>query len=156
MSTPKRGFTLIELLIVMVILGLLGVLGVGNFQSARMKARDVQRKSDLATIAKSLEAYNNDHRAYPTSDGSGNISCSAPATCAWGQPFSDGTSLYAAILPEDGHDQRDYYYQSNGTSYTLYAALENENDPAVQVIPGAIPCGTVDCNYKITSSNLTP
>ena len=114
----KSGFTLIELLIAMSILAILATIGFGNFQSARLKAADAKKKSDLSTIAKSLEAYVNDHRVYPSSSASGEIICQPPnTTCAWGTAFTDGSTLYAAILPEPATA---YVYESNGTVYSLY------------------------------------
>lgn len=150
---PKRGFTLIELLIAMAILAILSTIGFGNFQTARVKARDAKRKTDLAAVAKALEAYVNDHRSYPLSDSNGQIvGCGAVATaCSWGSSFTDGTSTYMAALPADVGGYT-YRYSSNGTAYTLYAYLENTLDASVTNNPG-ITCGTKDCNYKITSSN---
>lgn len=147
----KPGFTLIELLISMAILGILATIGFGNFQSARLKAADAKKKSDLTTIAKSLEAYVNDYRSYPVSSN-GKIVCDPPNTiCDWGEPFSDGTTIYAATLPVS---TTAYVYESNGTSYTLYTRLENENDPAITTFDPAVSCGNASCNYKITSSNI--
>lgn len=157
LTSARRGFTLIELLVVMAIIGILATLGISNFASARIKARDTKRKSDLSTITKALEAYANDHQSYPTGTA-GNLDCTAPATCAWGGPFQDANgTLYAATLPADDNTGRQYYYQSaGGTSYTLYTALENEHDPAFD--PSlSVECGPdVTCNYKVTSTNLTP
>lgn len=152
----RRGFTLIELLIVMAILGLLMVLGMSNFQTARVKAKDAKRKSDLATIAKSLEAYANDYNKYPTSS-SGKIVCKPPTTCNWGEAFSDtkGT-VYTAKLPADDVSTQYYWYDSSsGTSYTLYTHLENSRDPSIVSISG-VYCGAdnLSCNYKVTSSNI--
>ncbi|MEI8232802.1 MAG: type II secretion system protein [bacterium] len=157
----RKGFTLIELLIVMAILGILSTLGIGNFQSSRIKARDLSKKSDLQTIAKSLEAYANDHRTYPRSDGSsGKIICKTNNdVCDWGQVFSDGANLsesktiYAAKLPTAPSGV--YWYTSiDGTSYTLSTSLENSNDQSI--IPEFFCNGSsgVKCNYKITSSNI--
>lgn len=152
MHTASRGFTLIELLISMAILGILATLGFGNFQSARLKALDAKRKSDLSTIAKSLEAYVNDHRQYPSSNGNGEILCQGAAACSWGSQFSDGTTLYAATLPTDPGSNA-YRYVSTNTSFTLYARLSNPNDPAI-VDYSPTMCGSLACNYKITSSNI--
>lgn len=154
-ESKRAGFTLIELLIVMAILGLLMVLGVGNFQTARIKARDAERKSDLATIAKSLEAYVNDHSRYPLSSN-GEIVCDTPTVCTWGSAFTDGNgTVYAATLPDDGVDNRSYVYDSSdGNSYSLYASLENLQDPAITSLIPAVACGSEDCNYKITSTNI--
>jgi general secretion pathway protein G len=143
----KRGFTLVELLIVIAILAILSTLGINNFMTARIKARDISRKSDLSTIAKSLEAYVNDKRAYP-----------AATSLSWGDPFTDSTvtppTVYAAKLPSDPGGYN-YYYVKSGAGYTLYAHLENTEDPTIYA-PATDGCGgTVpSCNYKITSSNL--
>lgn len=147
----KRGFTLIELLVSMGILAILSVVGFGNFQTARLKAADAKSKSDLSTIAKSLEAYINDHRRYPSSNN-GKIVCTSTGTiCDWGEPFTDGATTYAATLPEPATD---YVYSSNGTSYTLYTRLVNDSDSSITEITPAVACGAADCNYKITSSNI--
>jgi type II secretory pathway pseudopilin PulG len=140
---------------VIAILAILSAIGVSNFQSARIKARDVSRKSDLQTVSKSLEAYVNDHRAYPLSSSDGEIICKSDnSSCEWGSEFSDTTgTIYAATLPQDSSGAS-YRYSSNGSSYTLYAFLENENDPAVVDIEPAVACGAASCNYKITSSNI--
>ena len=130
----KRGFTLIELLIVMAILGILAVLGIGNFRTAHIKAEDAQRKSNLAAVARSLEAYANDHQSYPTTN------------LSWGAAFTDGTTIYMTKLPDDY-----YYYSSNGTSYTLYTYLGNTEDP--QIVTTGATCGTLPCNYQLKSSN---
>jgi type II secretion system protein G len=151
-----RGFTLVELLIVMAILGILMALGVSSFQSARIKARDAKRKSDIATIAKSLEAYANDYNAYPKSDTNGKILCQGTTACDWNTTFKDSKgTIYAATLPIDSLSGvgRSYRYESNGTTYTLYAALENTNDSSIETLTG-ISCGTgITCNYRAKSSN---
>lgn len=148
----KHGFTLIELLISMAILGILATIGFGNFQSARLKAADAKKRSDLTTIAKSLEAYVNDHRSYPISSD-GKIICISPNTiCDWGDAFSDGQTLYAATLPLP---QTAYVYVSDGASYTLYTRLENTQDSNLMIFNPSIACDAgTDCNYKLTSSNI--
>lgn len=163
MTKSKYGFTLIELLIVIAILAILSTLGIGNFVSSRIKARDLSRKADLQTIAKSLEAFANDHRIYPTSDASYKIKCKTDGSiCDWGSEFADGanasisTTVYAARLPADPSSYTYHYASANGTDYTIYAYLENTNDPSrIDAGYPGISCGTnILCNYKITSSNL--
>lgn len=153
LTKKHQGFTLIELLIVIAITAILSTLGVGNFISSRIKAIDLARKSDLQTVAKSLEAYVNDHRSYPLSDASFRIICKTDGSvCDWGSVFSDTAgTVYAAKLPADprGHS---YHYSSSGTAYTLYARLDNSADPSIASYPG-IMCGTLECNYKLNSSN---
>ena len=139
------------------IIGILTTIGIGNFQTARLKARDVQRKADLTTIAKSIEAYASDYKSYPNSDGSGKIICIAPNTiCDFGAPLVDANStVYAAKLPTDPTPANNgYYYESDGTSYTIYATLENSLDPAL-VDPTTLnkTCNSLPCNYSLKSPN---
>lgn len=152
-SQKFKGFTLVELLISMAILAILSTLGMANFQSTRIKARDISRKADLQTIAKSLEAYVNDHHTYPLSTGNGEILCGS-STCSWGSPFTDDNgTIYATELPDD-ETAANYYYSSNGTSYTIYAKLENNNDSALDsTITQTCGSSELVCNYQIKSSN---
>lgn len=153
-SKYLAGFTLVELLIAMAILAILSTLGLSNFQSARIKARDLSRKSDLQTIAKSLEAYVNDYRTYPLSSN-GKIVCkNGQVTCDWGSAFIDDKgTIYASTLPADGSGAL-YYYESTGNSYVLYARLENENDPSIDSsITQTCGSASYKCNYKVQSSN---
>jgi len=60
----KKGFTLIELLIVIAIIGLLSTLAMVSMSSARAKARDAKRLSDLSQIRSGMELYFNDHGTY--------------------------------------------------------------------------------------------
>lgn len=151
-----RGFTLIELLIVIAILAILSTLGMNNFRSSRIKATDLARKSDLQAIAKSLEAYANDHRAYPLSDSNGKIICQPPnGICNWGSPLTDGNTLYVTSLPGNSGSTL-YNYDSDGKTYTIYTYLENTQDPSIITLDPniAAKCGSLTpCNYKITSTN---
>lgn len=151
--TYKKGFTLIELLIVMAILGILATLGFGNFMSSRTKAKDAARKSDLQMVAKSLEAYANDYKGYPNSD-TGKIVV-AGNSIAWGESFKDVNTTYASKLPSDPSGY-EYYYEKIGSGYYLYTYLENTQDPLVEPAGtyAGKTCGSVECNYRISSSNL--
>lgn len=56
----KPAFTLIELLVVIAIASILSAIGFLGYQSSQKKARDGQRKSDLAQVKKALESAKND------------------------------------------------------------------------------------------------
>lgn len=51
------GFTLIELLVVIAIIGILSSVVLSSINSAREKARDTVRKSDLRQISVALQMY---------------------------------------------------------------------------------------------------
>ena len=64
-----RGFTIVELLIVIVVIGVLAALTITGMQSAQVRARDSERQTDVAAIAKALEAYYTEYGAYPRYTG---------------------------------------------------------------------------------------
>lgn len=57
MQRKQKGFTLIELLVVIAIIGLLSTLAVVALTSARAKARDAKRISDVKQMQTALELY---------------------------------------------------------------------------------------------------
>lgn len=66
-KNKARGFTLIELLVVIAIIGILSSVVLASLNSARAKARDARRLSDLHQIRNALELYASDNNgAYPT------------------------------------------------------------------------------------------
>lgn len=147
----EKGFTLIELLVVMVILGLLALVGLGSYQTTQMKSRDAKRKNDLNQLQKSLEMYNNDKSVYPSLlPGSGG---------EWRDAASG--ELYIKEVPADPK-YGDYFYESNGQYYKIYARLENTKDPAIPKDADGNPssysgtvCGEEPCNYGVSSSNTS-
>jgi len=68
----NRGFTLIELLVVIAIIGILASVILASLDSARTKAQDAQRISDVKSLKTALEMYYQDNGGYPTSNGSAN------------------------------------------------------------------------------------
>lgn len=134
----RRGFTLIELLVVIAIIGILASVVLVSLSSARAKARDAQRMSDLKQITTALELYNASNGAYPTSGGL--LDCNV--TGNWFPQISEG-------LPNPPRDPRNticivpyssastylnepstgYYYWSNGSQYQLMSRLEDNNNP---------------------------
>jgi len=61
----KKGFTLIELLVVVAIIGILATIVLSSLSSARERARDATRLSDIRTIQTALELYNLETGSYP-------------------------------------------------------------------------------------------
>jgi len=126
----NNGFTLIELLVVISIIGILTALIMVNFNAARERARDVQRKSDLDQVKKALRMYYNDNNMYPAAS-SGKISgCTPSQTFKWGSQFACRSMAYMKRLPQDPSAGKTYYYAqtSSGQDFCLWAGLENKSD----------------------------
>lgn len=130
----KRGFTLIELLIVIAIIGVLSTLLMANFIGVRQRARDAQRKSDLRQVQAALEIYRSDIGSYPITLAT--CTCNS-AACLGNVGLSnvaDCTNTYMQKIPKDpsggsiGYNSGNYYYSSDGTTYTLGTCLENSGD----------------------------
>jgi len=128
----QKGFTLIELLVVVSIIGILATLVSANLNSARSRARDSQRKSDLRNIQTALRLYFNDKGYYPSNDGSGQIlGCGAAGSslCNWGEEWSVSTTVYMPKLPKDPLKGQSYKYEIGASdNFTLSGCLENKSD----------------------------
>lgn len=132
---PKlhSGFTLIELLVVIAVITMVMAVFFPNFMGARQRARDAQRKSDLAQMQKSLELYKLDQspQSYPadavlSSCGGCWSAGGVYATCA-------PSNLYMRKVPCDPGSTAitPYIYKRSATDnlkYTLSTCLENAVD----------------------------
>lgn len=117
----NKGFTLIEMLIVIAIIGILSSMILVGLGSARAKARDSRRISDIRQIQNGLEIYYSNNQTYAS---------------------GDSTALYAAILnlPADPQGPK-YLYSGASQSYQLGACLE-------QGLPAGITsatCSSLSC-----------
>ncbi len=141
MKKTNNGFTLLELLVVIAIIGILTTLLFANFNAARERGRDAQRKADIRNLQTALRIYYNDNAGFPASNGSPNyqiLGC-GPKTgrtaCSWGGAWiTSENQTYMSVIPKDPLDQtgntiNDYRYESTGgDDYTLSACLENKSD----------------------------
>lgn len=122
----RQGFTLIELLVVISIISLLSSIVLTSVNSARGKARDARRRTDLKQLQTALEFYFDTNGSYPNTTGwygGGGyhnqtfIQSSGPN--GW---IPNLAPTYIPVLPTDpkylGTDTG-YYYNSNGTDYKL-------------------------------------
>lgn len=132
------GFTLIEMLVVISIIGILATLVAANLNSARSRARDAERKSDLKNIETALRIYYNDKGSYPANDGVNQMKACEPGTdsCVWGNEWNIGTTVYMQTLPKDPLSPTQDYRYTRGTvgdptdtdSFILQACMENKSD----------------------------
>lgn len=158
-----------EILVAMAIVGILSSVGFTSFTTAIKKSRDAERKGDLSTISKALEAYNSDFGVYPQAqsdrisgcgDGDPNNGIDGTETCSWGAAFSlDSGKIYLKTLPRESQDNYFYVYKvsTDQKKYQLFAYLENNSDQDIEADITAI-CNEYgqECNYGIASSNATP
>ena len=136
MKNNKKGFTLIELLVVIAIIGLLSTLAVVSLSSAREKARNAKRMSDLKQVSTAMELYSSDDATglYPVVGvcGAAGIIAAADGLLICPSPHglinSDG-EVFLAAYPEDPTATTPYTYDLQGANgYCLEATLENNDD----------------------------
>ena len=65
MKTKNNGFTLIELLVVIAIIGLLATIVMVSLNTARAKARDARRISDVRQLQLALQMSYDSTLSYP-------------------------------------------------------------------------------------------
>ena len=129
-QTKQKGFTLVELLVVIAIIGLLSTLAVIALGSARSKARDARRISDIKQMQTALELYFADAGEYPQ-QGPSSIelgSTNAAVLCDLGLRLDDtGCSVtYMGQVPQNfpTPPTAGYDYLSDGLGYTIDFELE--------------------------------
>lgn len=172
LKKSSKGFTLVELLVVIAIIGILATLLLLQLGTARGKARDAKRVSDLNQVASALELFYDDYGYYPRG---GNDLSLAPPT---------GLSKYIKLLPVDpsttgctktytgnnGSTGGCYGYATssgaNPIKYHIWARLEQFNKGALEndidfnssgwdggPINGTTAETTATCSGDITTAN---
>lgn len=155
MYHKSGGFTLIELLVVIGIIAMLVAIAVPNYLSARQRAADSKRKSEIAQLKDALRLYYNDYNTYPASfTGGGRANyiqgCGANGTgqcpCNTNIDFAssaDCSGLYMKKFPTDLGSSLFYYQAASGNDFCLRAVLDNKSDPDIAISQSrcATACG---------------
>ena len=141
----NKGFTLIELLVVIAIIGLLASIVMVSLNSARAKARDVNRKSALKQIQTALELYYDKYGTYPVSTPVCNAGLNEHNDY-WCRDTTNNNGLtqiqnwipgLQEFLPNIPHNSKPYasgfpypyhYYSPSANQYWLMTGLENTSD----------------------------
>jgi prepilin-type N-terminal cleavage/methylation domain-containing protein len=101
----NKGFTLIELLVVIAIIGILSSVMLVAVNSARMKARNAERLSDMRQMQIALELYYAKYNQYPVADfcGNGGWDVSGPNTASTCVSTNDrNNSTFTTVLVNEG------------------------------------------------------
>jgi len=117
----KRGFTLIELLVVIAIIGILSSVVLASLSSARLKARDSKRVSDLDQIRVALEMYFDANGTYPIEGTAATYEADTLLQSAL-------SPTYLPSFPVAPNSGEKYIYRSStsNTTYTACAAVANQ------------------------------
>ncbi|MDD2753099.1 MAG: prepilin-type N-terminal cleavage/methylation domain-containing protein [Candidatus Portnoybacteria bacterium] len=114
--SKSKGFTLIELLVVIAIIGLLATIVTVSLNTARAKARDVKRISDIGQFKVALQMYYDANGYYPVGQD--------------GDALVLLTPVYINSLPKDPLNNLDFKYcvsASHGYHLGTNAPLEAAN-----------------------------
>lgn len=157
MPAGRQGFTMVELLIVIAIMAILSSITVGQFQTAKKKANDVARKSDLNGVSKALQMYFADYGVMPSASADGKIMINPTTAVEWGGAFVDGNYVYMKVVPKENNSSLpSYCYKTDlaNKKYALFAQLENTNDKECL---GNYSCGNQGRKYcfSYVSPNTT-
>lgn len=133
MNKEKEAFSLIELLVVIAIIGLLSTLSVIALNSARAKARDAKRISDVKQMQVALEMYYNDENTYPDSLNPGISTASSTflrITPTPPEPY-DGAICNPTAANDGNYYKASYHYIKTGAageipSYTIHFCLGSD------------------------------
>ncbi len=156
MKYMRKGFTLVELLVVVSIIAILTIITVGQFQLAKKRANDSQRKTDISNLSNALKMYYADYGLFPE-ESDGKIADENGNPIEWGGEFKDGDYVYMKVMPKDNSNiPYCYVVDANRKSFGLFAMLENTADSQCVTNNGVGAydhCGNDYC-YSIVSPNI--
>lgn len=168
------GFTLIQTIVIVASIAV--VIGAAFYLADPItriqKAKDNERKSDLAQIQEALGKYYKDFGKYPANPGDCQKKVSFckivgldpnNPVVEWGQPFKP----YLTVLPEDPAGKTYVYFSSSDRQvYYLYASLDRKDDPkacnigkaCISLITKGLDPSACEgiCNYGVSSPNVRP
>lgn len=162
----KKGVSTVPVILILLSVGVL--IGVFFYIFDPLKtyfnAQDAERVSDLQAISKALALYYRDFGRYPDYVDHEFIMYIRDQKYVWGGSWSP----YMMLLPKDPSFYKTYAYWSdrsnNFQSFRLYSSLDRPEDvkkscgeKGCENVPFENMCGEyMNCNYGITSGNISP
>ena len=140
-------------MVVIAIIGLLSTLAVIALNSAREKARDAKRVSDIRQVQTSLELYFNDNNAYPSE--ASNLTMGSGSGACLGSGGFGTTGCASAYMPTvpvapTPPTGNAYTYVANSSDTSTYTInFDTEGTPT-----GLATCTTVGA-YQAQPSGIT-
>lgn len=131
----KSGFTLIELLVVIAIIGLLASIVLVSLNSARKKARDAKRLTDISQIQTALEMYYDNNGRYPakTQNECGGTEGYTTSANDFMKPLVDADLLASYPVDPAGLNCNMQYTEDSsygaGQGYVIFAKFEYFSNP---------------------------
>ena len=110
----------LEIIIVLVVVGILGWITWSQFDLAKKKSRDVERKSELHEVSKVIKLYYADYGKLPDEKLINNL---------WGKEWKDGGYVYMKMVPKEDYINDEYCYKKDDEqTFSLLVNLENKRD----------------------------
>lgn len=118
----NRGFTLIELLLAIAIIGMIATVVMVAQRNEQSKRRDVKRVSDTRNLQQALSLHIAKFNTYPIMTGCISGTDAVSTALAANAFITPGAKLIDPLTPTNPASC--YYYDGNGSSYTLRYTLE--------------------------------
>lgn len=117
----KKGFTVLETVLVVVVIAVLGLITWSQFELAKAKSRDIERRAALHEFSKVIKLYYADYEELPSSEKINSL---------WGKLWEDKGYVYMKMVPKENYLDQEYCYKEygDGRTFGLLAEFEDKRN----------------------------